>query len=420
MKTGKISIRTSELRMRKRNRALSLILELSNLLSASLKLPSLLEGALSLVLEHFQLDAGRIYLLNINEQFLSLAACRGMNAAGLERINLSEGFSGEAVRTKSFIAQYVSELEDRERSAFLSGLGLLVVICVPLIVRDEILGVMNLASRQAFELDQDEIDLLVAVGNQIAIAANQAILYEDLEKEQKKTEFLTYSVSHDLRSPAVGAFGLSQLLERQFGSALGEKGKTYCEQIRKSAGQILLLVDDMKAYITEKESSLHAEQFDVKDLVESIGSEFAHVFSERLIEWVQPSTGMAIKADRLLISRALQNLVDNALKYGGNTVTRISVYWREEQDAWVLCVADNGIGIGDADPESLFQIFCRGTSSKGVSGTGLGLAIVKEAAQRHNGRAWVEAGEAHGVKFCFSVSKHLNEQNHCRRPKCGQ
>ena len=129
---------------------------------------------------------------------------------------------------------------------------------------------------------------------------------------------------------------------------------------------------------------------------------------------------MAIKADRLLISRALQNLVDNALKYGGNTVTRISVYWREEQDAWVLCVADNGIGIGDADPESLFQIFCRGTSSKGVSGTGLGLAIVKEAAQRHNGRAWVEAGEAHGVKFCFSVSKHLNEQNHCRRPKCGQ
>ena len=76
------------------------------------------KGFLRKNLEYFFLEAGRIYLMD-NAGQLHLTAHQGMKPKGLEKLGLDEGFSGKAARTKCFIAQHVSELEDKKRAALL-------------------------------------------------------------------------------------------------------------------------------------------------------------------------------------------------------------------------------------------------------------------------------------------------------------
>jgi GAF domain-containing protein len=141
-------------------------------------------------------------------EFLSLAAHRGVDTEGLETVRISEGFSGKAARTKSFIAQHVSDLEDEERGRLLLKKGIKVVICVPLLAAGNVVGVMNLGADQVIDIDQDRIDLLISIGNQIAIAVNNARLYAELDKRVKElkaqkdaTEFLAYSIPTTSRAP---------------------------------------------------------------------------------------------------------------------------------------------------------------------------------------------------------------------------
>ncbi|MHA2248659.1 MAG: GAF domain-containing protein [Candidatus Hodarchaeales archaeon] len=175
-----LSVKISDSKLKERNGELSILLEMSNLLSNSMNLKSLLKGAVSKVLEYFDMEAGRIYLMDDAGQYLFLAAHQGLKIKGLEKLGFDEGFSGKAARTRSFIAQHVSELEDRERANLLLSKGLKIIICVPLINMDKVEGVMNLGTGKMIKLDQGKIDLLTAIGNQIAVAANNVKLYEDL------------------------------------------------------------------------------------------------------------------------------------------------------------------------------------------------------------------------------------------------
>jgi GAF domain-containing protein len=113
-------------------------------------------------------------------QSLSLAAHHGIEVIGLKKVDVNDGFSGKAARTGAFIAQYVSELDDKKRRTLLSDKGFKVIICVPLISMNKVEGVLNIASVNDIDLDRERIDLFGAIGNQIAGAAINAKLYEDL------------------------------------------------------------------------------------------------------------------------------------------------------------------------------------------------------------------------------------------------
>jgi signal transduction histidine kinase len=366
-----------------------------------------LDTAISQTLEHFNLEAGRIYLMHPEGQMLTLAACKGMDPKGFERISISEGFSGKAVRTRSFLAQHVSELGDRDRADFLARHGFEIVICVPLIVMEKIIGVMNLATGKNIELTQNQIDLLIAIGNQVAIAANHAMLYEELQKEEKTMQFIAYSISHDLKNPAVGAYGLARLLAKKYSSVFNERGRKYCDQILKATEQIVTLVSDMNAFVGAKEMPLLVEEINVKEITASLRGELAQKLDEQHIGWYEPETFPPIWADRLAITRVLQNLVDNALKYGGDCLSEIRVGYHDDKDYHILSVSDNGIDIKKDESERIFEMFQRGSTSKGIQGTGLGLAIIKEIAKAHHGKAWIEPEPNNATTFYVSIAKNL-------------
>jgi K+-sensing histidine kinase KdpD len=409
-----VSVNLTESDLRKRNQDLAFLLEMSNFLSASMNFKDLLSRALSRVLEHFDLDAGRIYLIDDEGRYLYLVAHQGIDSGGFEKVHINESFSGKAARTKSFIAQHVSELEDEKRAALLSSKGFKIIICIPLISINQVRGVMNLASYKVISLDQEKIDLFTAIGNQIAVAANNARLYEDLEskidtlKEKKELiKFFAYSVSHDLKSPATSIYGLTKRLQEKYEDSLDQKGMAYCDQILKTSEQMVTLVENINTYIVTKETPLNLEKIKIKEITATVRNEFSTILEQRQIRWSEPETLPEIVADRLALSRVFRNFLDNALKYGGDELFEIKIGHEENEGFHIFSFSNDGVGVNARDRESIFGLFERRENSKGVAGSGLGLAIVREIAEAHRGEAWLGSTEKRGTTFYISISKHL-------------
>jgi K+-sensing histidine kinase KdpD len=409
-----VTVQFNEAELRARNRALAVLLDISNFLARSQKLSEVLAGALDKVMEHFQLDAGRIYLMDEGGESLTLAAHRGIEVSGLERVQISEGFTGKAARSSSFILQDVSDLEDPARAVLLQQKGFKIIICVPLIAMSSVVGVLNLAARRPIELDQGDIDLFAVIGNQIAIAIQNARLYESLEgkiqevaAKSETIKFFAYSALHDLKSPLIGIHGLSRRLHQQYRRLLDERGQRYCDQILKAAGQVEALVERINAYITAKETPLRLEPVDVSEIVEALHTEHLAMLRARGIVWTTPLALPMIRADRLSIMRVFRNLVDNALKYGGAELHEIRIAYQDDGAHHTFSVSDDGVGIKAQDQEGIFRAFQRQESSRGVEGSGLGLAIIRVIAERHRGGVAVKSLAPKGVAFYVSVAKDL-------------
>ncbi|MCJ7683998.1 MAG: ATP-binding protein [Desulfobacteraceae bacterium] len=411
-----VSVEVSAEKLKTRNKELGILFEMSNYLATASNMKDLLGGSLPIILDFFELEAGRVYILNETGEYLSLVAHHGIEPHGLEQIHVSTGFSGRAARTRSFIAQHVSDLEDRKRAALLSSKGFNTILCVPLVTMDKLRGVMNLATGKTIQLDHEKIDLLSTIGNQIAVAMDNARLHEDLGakiealREKKDIiKFFAYSVSHDLKSPATALYALTKRLREKYIHILDEKGKEHCSQILRIAEQIVALVEKLNGYIAAKEAPITLENVNVKEVTRAIRDEFSDRLKQHQVRWSEPDYLPEIVADRLALLSMFRNLVDNALKYGGKDLSEIKIEYEENGNYHIFFIIDDGIGIKAKDSEKVFALFQRNETSMGTAGSGLGLAIVKEISKRHHGRIRLDTAVEKGTKFCISIYKDLEQ-----------
>lgn len=230
---------------------------------------------------------------------------------------------------------------------------------------------------------------------------------EELQTTAERTKLFAYSISHDLKSPIIGINGLTRLLHKQYRDSLDERGKKYCDQILKASEQVVTLIDDINVYIRTKESPLKFEYTSFDEIFQVIRDEFGTLLSLRHVNLQGPGKLPEMRFDRMSILRVIRNLVDNALKYGGEEMTEIRIDYHESEDFHIFSVSDNGVGIKGDECEKVFELFHRNETSRGIEGTGLGLSIVKEVAHKHGGRVWVEPGKERGIAFYFSLSKKL-------------
>jgi PAS domain S-box-containing protein len=231
---------------------------------------------------------------------------------------------------------------------------------------------------------------------------------EALQKSSEKIKLFAYSVSHDLKSPAIGLYGLTKRLHKDYAQILDEKGKKYCEQILKTAEQIAALIEQINIFISTEEAPLTIERLVLKEVLQVIREEFSSQLSIREIRWSQPDYIPEIEADRLSIIRALRNLVDNALKYGGDALSEIDIKYKGSAESHILSIKDNGIGLKEKNSrQDIFAPFIRRKTSKGIQGSGLGLTIVREIAEKHGGDVWLELGKERGITFYISIPKNL-------------
>ena len=243
------------------------------------------------------------------------------------------------------------------------------------------------------------------------------VIYQDIterkraEKELKsaseKFKFFAYSVAHDLKSPAIGVYGLTRRLSNHARDVLDEKGKIYCDQILKVSEHIATLVEKINIYIAAKVAAPLIETVKISDIFRMLTDEFSVQLRLRQIDLLAPASEVEIDADRLSILRIFRNLIDNAIKHGGENLGRITIGYEDSETLHTFSVTDDGKGLHAADAEKIFGLFQRNETSRGVEGAGLGLAIVKEIAEQHGGRVWAEPSDKNGITFYVSISKNL-------------
>jgi signal transduction histidine kinase len=124
------------------------------------------------------------------------------------------------------------------------------------------------------------------------------------------------------------------------------------------------------------------------------------------VEVDEAAAGRVVHGDRARLVELMQNLLDNAAKFSGDQEEpRIAISLREAPSTEpVFTVSDNGVGIGPAHHECVFDLFHR--LDPNVEGDGLGLALVRRIVESHRGRIWVESeGRGRGTTFCFTLPR---------------
>jgi signal transduction histidine kinase len=203
--------------------------------------------------------------------------------------------------------------------------------------------------------------------------------------EQARRQLVAW-VSHDLRTPLAGMRAMAEALE----DGLATDPPRYHKQIRAEAEWMATMVDDLfeLSRIHSGTLQLSPDQIGLDDLVSDVLASTEALARERGIQLNGRATRqLAVRADPRELSRALTNLLANAIRHtppGG----RVYVEARAEGGGSVLAVADGCGGIPEADLPYVFDLAWRGNDARSPapeSGAGLGLAIVRGVVEAHRG-----------------------------------
>lgn len=316
------------------------------------------------------------------------------------------------------------------------------LMIAPLQFAGKVLGVI---STQSYKLDayaSDDLDLLMGVGTQVAIAIENARLYAALQKElaeRKRTEAevrdlntdleahvrqrtaeleaankelasFTYTVSHDLRAPIRGINGLTHIIIEDFEQELPAGVIAHIGRIQASARQMGQLIDELLAFTHLGRQPIRRTMIDMEALCRFVIKESMSKETREIsftVHQIPPAYG-----DLTLIRQALTNLVDNAIKFTvGKTSPQVEIGCLERGEEAAYYIRDNGVGFDMAYAGKLFGVFERLHRQDEFEGIGVGLAIVKRIINKHGGRVWTEAKVNEGATFFFTLPNKKTKGN---------
>ncbi len=224
------------------------------------------------------------------------------------------------------------------------------------------------------------------------------------EADRVKDEFFA-TVSHELRTPLTSMLGYSELMAEL--EQLSPQGKRFLSVITRSAERELRLVDDLLTLVAIEESGLtiRTAMIDlepiVRDAVEAARPRAEEVDIDLSLDI--PGFPIQVMADRDRIGQALDNLLSNALKFtpaGGSVKVRLRATATDAE----IEVSDSGMGIGEVDPNRIFERLYRSGSAiaQQVPGAGLGLTIALAIVEAHRGTIGVVKTGTTGTTFRMS------------------
>jgi PAS domain S-box-containing protein len=223
-----------------------------------------------------------------------------------------------------------------------------------------------------------------------------------------KTEFLA-NMSHEIRTPLTIILGYNQFMMTD--KNLTSLQKENMKLIDKSGKRLMNLLMDILtiSQIEANKTSIVKENINLLKLFNEISELNALALKEQNTKFSYDLSSIKeIYTDQKRLGQILINLIGNAIKFTKNG--NVDVKLHEEQNKYIFCVRDNGIGISKEYQKNIFESFFVGEVglTKQYSGTGLGLAICKRLTQLLGGKIWVESAPGKGSTFCFSISKENN------------
>lgn len=248
------------------------------------------------------------------------------------------------------------------------------------------------------------VSSVISDGKQIGRVCAMCDITRFKERDELKSEFVS-TVSHNLRSPLSLMRGYAAMIEMV--GQLNEQQSSFVRKIVTSVDNMTHLVSNLLDLgRIETGVGLQLETVSPGEIIEQVISDLQMQAQQKKIQLTTqiPDRVSMLQADPALLRQALQNLVDNAIKFTPNE-GNVTICIQSSEERVIFEVRDTGIGISPMDQARIFDKFYRGPQqiSSEPHGSALGLAIVKSIAERHNGQVRVESHLGKGSTFYLSI-----------------
>ena len=379
--------------------------------SHTLDIDELLDRVLQLVFEWVEADRGCIMLLDSDTREPRIKARRDRRAGEPATMQISRTILDYVLERHEGVL--TSDAQDDDRFAAGNSVvrtGVREAICVPMRGRYDTVGVIYVdttvpliqaADQGQRRFSDDHLKLMIAIGHQAALAIEDTTYYSAMVQAERlaATGQAIATLSHHIKNILQGIRGGSYLVEMGLeNDDLGVLHKGW-DIVRRNQDKISSLVMDMLSFSKEREpdpapADLAAVIDDIVETVQQRAEELGAT-----IDWRRPATLPPLLFDAAGISRAILNVVTNALDavegrpHGGVV---ISAGIDDTERMVRVTVADDGAGM---DPETLAGIFNLFVSTKGSRGTGLGLTVSRKILREHGGD--IHASSAVGAGSTF-------------------
>ncbi len=363
-------------------------------------------------------DAAAIRLLDKNKNYLSYIAQHGFPSDYLSATRDALGGTSTAavaLRGEPFFSPDISSDSRRHRKRQVEH-GFFSCALLPLAVKGEVRGIIQLASRRRGYFSADQKEYLMAIARLMGIVVeNSELLHSsvrnaeqlqqsnrELERSNSELQQFAYVASHDLQEPLRMVRSYTSLLARRYQGKLDANADEYIGYAVDGARRMQELINDLLSY----------------SRVETQGKEFTATDCEAVFAQTLANLELAIQesgakvcheplptvsADEVQLGQLFQNLIGNGIKYRREGPLEIHVACKPEGSHWLFSVRDNGIGIEPQYHERIFTIFQRLHAKEQYPGSGIGLAICKKIVERHGGKIWVESDLGEGATFYFTL-----------------
>jgi len=345
---------------------------------------------------------------------LAVKATHGEVTRVLEgmRIELSRSpVSQRVMNGEPFVVGDIVDSKNFQLADRLRGVGVNSVLFVPLTVEGRNIGILGAYCSKSDRFSEDDVQFYRLAAALAAIAIDNALAYEAIERLGKERSFFMMRVAHNLRAPIAAMTSMLDVVLNEYIGPLNNDQKEQLARMRRRASGMVTMVNEL-LLLTESEKAVRERAFTLVNLTDLIG----RVYRTFMDEAVERKTALkltidddlpAVEGDPDALSQLLENLISNALKYtpvGGSI--KVEAYPSNGGSVRIQ-VSDNGIGIPKDALPNLFNEFYRADNARRheATGTGLGLAIVQRIVQRHGGQIHVESEEGLGSLFAVTLPR---------------
>lgn len=229
-------------------------------------------------------------------------------------------------------------------------------------------------------------------------------LLAELERSNQELQDFAHMTSHDLKAPLRSVRFSLQMLREDFAPALAEEGCEYLDTMDRSVKRMQILIDDLLDYAKVANSPHAFGAVDLNQILEDVLVDL-HPQLQDADAQVEAATLPTVRGDQTQLTRLLQNLIGNAVKYRRAAVApRITISVADTTDNQAhIAIEDNGMGFDNQHAERIFQPFQRLVPKSKLEGSGIGLAICKKIVTHHGGTIQAVGRPDEGAVFTLCL-----------------
>ncbi|MFH1845304.1 MAG: GAF domain-containing sensor histidine kinase [bacterium] len=359
-----------------------------------------------------KVQGAAVKLLSRDRRLLRFTSAYGLPASiwpGREIAVADSPLNRRVIEGEPYVAGDVTPKDQFQLREELIDAHIKSVLFVPLEFERKVIGILSVYSQNPNQFSQKDVDFLVLAAELVAIAVENARVYEAIADLDQEREQFTLRVAHNLRAPLAAMLSILEVVRDGHLGDLNTDQLEYLRRLDRRARSLKDLVDELLVLAENqgKRRLVAHSPLDLSELVQRIRRTFQNEAAQKNLRFEMnvPTDLPEVLGDRKMIEQLLENLVSNAIKYTP-AEGRVSIAVEPgEDDSLRLIVSDTGIGIPTKAQPNLFTEFYRAENAKRMEGvgTGLGLAIVKEIVDRHGGHIKVLSEEGAGACFVIDL-----------------